>query len=190
MKELIRIIILLIYIFILFSFKKIIINKIQNKFIKYLLGTILVYALYLYFIYLSRECEFLKYTYNEIITKNHRHIDIGILFYFIPTIYSTILLEQPKSPSHKNKDSIFPIIIFILINLIITLLISIIFTSYLSNQNLMKTLLSILNSLKYIEWKYIIPLILGIILFYFFMKHEHNKNNIKDIIDELNDNDK
>ncbi len=54
---------------------------------------------YICFLYLSVECDFLRWTHEEIVRHTHKHgrgVAMEVIWVFAPTVYSLILLGKSE----------------------------------------------------------------------------------------------
>lgn len=143
---------------------------------------------------MSVECEFLRWSQEEIVSHRHnssRGGDWKIIWVFVPAVYSLMLLgkseKRVSKSSKKQQGGLGILIAFVLLNFFFTIFIGLIFNHCLAGGNLREMAIIMGNSFKHIEWKYMILFLIGMVLFYFFMKHESKKDNIDDIKKELKD---
>ncbi len=98
---------------------------------------------YLFFLYMSVECEFLRWSQEEIVSHRHnssRGGDWEIIWVFVPALYSLMLLgksEKSASKSSKKQQGGLGILIaFVLLNFFFTIFIGLIFNHCLAGGNL------------------------------------------------------
>lgn len=158
--------------FILFAFKKIILDRFKSGFIKYILGMIFAYGLLGCLMYFG-----LKYSFINEAFQRTRFRDVGIIPYVIPAIYSVYLIGYFDKDRDWKKVRIMMLSVFV--NGIFAFIGAMLFGSYLKGDSLEEIFTRLKASVEYVDWKFIPPMITILVLFYCVMKYDYFKHHKK-----------
>lgn len=164
---------------ILFTFKKIILDRFKSGFIKYILGMIFAYGLLGCLMYLGLKYEFINEAFQGARFRffGIRFSDVGIIPYIIPAIYSVYFVGY--FDKEKDWKKVRTMMLSVFVNGIFAFIGAMLFGSYLKGDSLEEIITRLKASVEYIDWKFIPPMIAILVLFYCVMKYDYFKHHKK-----------
>ena len=119
--------------------------------------------------------EFIQTAFQS--AKFRNFSNVGIVTVAIPALYSVFLVGYFEEDSDWKKIRVMMLSVFV--NGIFSFIAVLIYYSYLQGTGLQEIFTMLKESEEYIDWRFIPPLILLIILFYFLMKWDYFKHQKK-----------
>ncbi len=119
---------------ILFGFKKICLNRLQNKTIKYILAMIFAYAILVIWLILINEHEFLQLAFQKasVIVFFFRFKEFGLVLLLVPAIYSVYALDYKPNRDWKSTKIMM---LSVILNVFFAFPAAMFFGSYLNGKS-------------------------------------------------------
>lgn len=175
----------IIYMAILGAFKKFCLNKINSGIIRYILGMVLAYGILFGLLWLSRNYEIVMTTLQHAVIRSHASgaaLPASMLLIIVPAFYSVFLLGYTDKRDQKASWGLTLLAMASLLFNGLFAFFGLIFADFLLNGHSFAELVQTFQeSLAYIDWRFMPPLGLCILLFILLARHEFNKSNKSDL---------